>query len=92
MPIFYSLGNFAFGSFAPKCGSSIIARLVYKDEKLARMEAVGLDVLNRRVKFNPQIADERRIKKIAEELSKKSEEFGTRFEVENNLIIIRPPQ
>lgn len=51
--IFYSLGNFAFGSMSGTAGESVMARVVL-DRGVAEVELVPLNVLNRQVRFQPR--------------------------------------
>jgi len=50
--IFYSLGNFAFGSMSPSAKQSIIARITL-DDGVTGVELLPLNVLNSTVRFQP---------------------------------------
>ncbi len=52
--IFYSLGNFAFGSASRHADRSIIA-LITLDQGVSRVEIIPLNVLNRKVLYTPSI-------------------------------------
>jgi poly-gamma-glutamate synthesis protein (capsule biosynthesis protein) len=53
--IAYSLGNFVFGSESNRTNSSMILLLTFQGNRLARVEAVPLDVNNYRVKYRPRV-------------------------------------
>ena len=53
--IFYSLGNYVFGSYSPSARDSIIARIVMEGERISRVEAVPINVNNFEVHFRPVI-------------------------------------
>lgn len=52
--IFYSLGNFAFGSSSRHADRSIIARIIL-DGGIRSVEIIPLNVLNREVRYQPQV-------------------------------------
>ncbi|MBT0664969.1 CapA family protein [Geobacter pelophilus] len=52
--IFYSLGNFTFGSSSPTSDRSIIARITL-DQGVSSVEVVPLNVLNREIKYQPVV-------------------------------------
>lgn len=66
--IFYSLGNFAFGSTSKSAAVSMIARVTF-DGGIKQVEIIPLNVLNSQVRFQPQllndIAADRLVKKIS---------------------------
>jgi poly-gamma-glutamate synthesis protein (capsule biosynthesis protein) len=75
-PIFYSLGNYAFGS-SGSAAEGALARLVFDDAN--RLEAVlarPLDVRNDRVAYNPRPADGRHGAAIVEALAARSRLLG----------------
>lgn len=51
--IFYSLGNFAFGSYSKSSALSMIARITFA-AGVREVEIIPLNVLNSQVKFQPQ--------------------------------------
>ncbi|MDT8316575.1 MAG: CapA family protein [bacterium] len=53
--IFYSLGNFAFGSYSPSSRESIMARVVLEDGGISSVEAIPINVNNFEVHFQPQL-------------------------------------
>jgi len=52
--IFYSLGNFAFGSNSRSAAGSMIARITF-DGGIKEVEVIPLNVLNSQVRFQPMI-------------------------------------
>jgi poly-gamma-glutamate synthesis protein (capsule biosynthesis protein) len=79
--IFYSLGNFAFGSYSRRCRTSIIARLEFSPEgKLQKVEAIPVWVYNPEVNFQPRPLSGPEGEAVARELRELSQPFGTRIE------------
>ncbi len=88
--IFYSLGNFAFGSYSQKVKDGVLARMTFR----GRVERAGgvvepvwdqvllvpLDVFNPEVFFQPQPASGARAASILADLGRISAPFGTRIE------------
>ena len=74
--IFYSLGNFAFGSRSSKADCSIIARITL-DNGIREVEIIPLNVLNREVRFQPRILTGPRRAAAASQLNRLSREMGT---------------
>lgn len=75
-PIFYSLGNFAFGSRSPSADRSIIARVTL-GEGPPVVEVVPLNVLFREVRFQPAILTGRKAADVVDRLNRLSAPFGT---------------
>lgn len=57
--IFYSLGNFAFGCLSSGSDTSVIARIIL-DNGIREVELIPLNVLNAKVRFQPQVLQGRR--------------------------------
>lgn len=74
--IFYSLGNFAFGSMSRQADRSVIARLTL-DNGIKEVEIIPLNVLNSEVFFQPRILTGPRSAAVARHLSRLSSEMGT---------------
>jgi poly-gamma-glutamate synthesis protein (capsule biosynthesis protein) len=66
--IFYSLGNFAFGSSSRTSDRSIIARITL-DRGVSSVEVVPLNVLNRETKYQPAILTGEQGKKLIARLN-----------------------
>lgn len=79
-PVVYSLGNYAFGSGAP-LGDSALARLVIRGGRVAELELIPLNVLNRETRFNPRVADGGVRTRILATLQRLGAALGTRGEV-----------
>ncbi|HZJ99928.1 MAG TPA: CapA family protein [Tissierellaceae bacterium] len=72
-PIFYSLGNFVFGSRSKLTSNTIIAQLSFNGKDLKSVNIIPFEIINSR----PENVDEiRRIEKL-DYLRKLSSEFGT---------------
>ncbi len=52
--IYYSLGNFAFGSYSKNASTSALARVTLQDGVVAAAEVLPLSVYNLEVAFRPQ--------------------------------------
>ena len=74
--IFYSLGNFAFGSTSRKSDRSVIARIVL-DEGIKEVEVIPLNVLNREVRYQPQPLQGPRAAAVAGYLDRLSRSLDT---------------
>jgi poly-gamma-glutamate synthesis protein (capsule biosynthesis protein) len=77
--IFYSLGNFTFASKSTVADVSALIRLKLADD-LREAEIVPLDVLYRRVGFQPQILTGKRGDAVIERLHTLSEPFKTEIQ------------
>jgi poly-gamma-glutamate capsule biosynthesis protein CapA/YwtB (metallophosphatase superfamily) len=74
--IFYSLGNFAFGSTSPSSDISIIARLTL-DKGIKEVELIPLNVLNSEIHFQPKVLKGERGLAAIRRLNKLSKPLGT---------------
>lgn len=52
--ILYSLGNFVFGSYSADATHSVVATLVFRDDRLQRLELTPINVKNVDVVFQPR--------------------------------------
>ncbi len=77
--IFYSLGNFAFASKSSVADVSAMIRLTLDDNR-REAEILPLDVLHRRVGFQPQLLKGERGAAVIEKLNVLSETFNTRIQ------------
>lgn len=77
--IFYSLGNFAFGSLSRTSASSMIA-VVRFDGGVKSIKAVPIDVLNSRVKFQPKLMSQQSGTRFIGEFNRISDSLGSRME------------
>ncbi len=82
--IFYSLGNFTFASKSATADVSAIIRLRLTEDR-REAEIVPLDVLHRRVGFQPQILTGERSTAVIEKLNFLSEPFKTTIESKNGI-------
>lgn len=87
--IFYSLGNFAFGSRSPHADRSIIAR-VRLGEGVAGVEVVPVNVLHREVQYRPIILKGKRGAEVIARLNRLSGPFGTTVSGTGEIFTIEP--
>jgi len=74
--IFYSLGNFAFGSGSRASDRSIVARITL-DGGIRQVEVFPLNVLNRQVRFQPRVLVGERGEQVIRKLNRLSAGMGT---------------
>jgi poly-gamma-glutamate synthesis protein (capsule biosynthesis protein) len=86
--IFYSLGNFAFGSLSPSAGRSVIARITL-DKGIKAVELVPLNVLNSEVRFQPKPLTGKRGKAVIAHLNLLSREMGTVISADGSRYLVR---
>jgi poly-gamma-glutamate synthesis protein (capsule biosynthesis protein) len=77
--IFYSLGNFVFVSKGKSSDTGAIVRLRFSEGK-REAELLPLDILHRRVGFQPQLLSSDRACSVIEQLNKLSKPFNTEIE------------
>jgi poly-gamma-glutamate synthesis protein (capsule biosynthesis protein) len=80
--IFYSLGNFTFAAKGTTADVSAIVRLRLGDNK-REAEVLPLDVLNRRVGFQPRLLSGERAETVIGRLNSLSRPFGTEILVKD---------
>lgn len=81
--IFYSLGNFVFGSYSASAKTGILARVEFSPGgELLRAEAIPLWVFNPEVNFRPRPLSGPEGELVAQELRELSAGFGTQVEYE----------
>jgi poly-gamma-glutamate synthesis protein (capsule biosynthesis protein) len=74
--IFYSLGNFVFASKSTTADVSALIRMTF-DKNRREAEILPLDVLHRRVGFQPQLLSGKRGAAVIDKLQRLSEPFRT---------------
>lgn len=74
--IFYSLGNFAFGSNSRVADRSMIARITL-DKGVKAAELLPLNVLNREVRFQPRLLAGSKGREVIRRVKTLSRPFGT---------------
>ncbi|MBE9502811.1 MAG: CapA family protein [Proteobacteria bacterium] len=75
--IFYSLGNFAFGSYSKSTKESIIAKITVQNFKIARVEAIPINVNNFEVHFKPEWLKGGKGREVITRLSELSKPLGS---------------
>lgn len=76
--IFYSLGNFAFGSMSSTSDVSAIARVTL-DDGIKEVEVIPLNVCNREIKFQPRVLNGKGALSVMNHLNQLSKQFGTKI-------------
>ncbi len=79
-PVFYSLGNFAFGSLSESATHAVAAEIVFQGKNPVRVNLYPLNVNNRETGFQTCIARGRQAREIVDLLRRMSMPFGTHVE------------
>jgi poly-gamma-glutamate capsule biosynthesis protein CapA/YwtB (metallophosphatase superfamily) len=74
--IFYSLGNFAFGTTSRSSGRSVIARITMENG-VKGVELLPLNVLNRDVHYQPQLLSGKKGQEVIDHLARISRRWNT---------------
>jgi poly-gamma-glutamate synthesis protein (capsule biosynthesis protein) len=82
-PVFYSLGNFAFGSLSESATHSIAAEIVFRGTIPVQINLYPLNVRNRETGFQTRVATGRQAGETLAILQEMSLSFGTTIEQEN---------
>lgn len=77
--IFYSLGNYAFGSYSRNAVTAGLARMWFEGGKLQKAEILPLNVFNHEVHFQPRRLTHGPAYAFAREFNEYSEAFNTRL-------------
>lgn len=85
--IFYSLGNFVFASKSRAADQSVIIRLRL-DEGRREAEILPLDVLYRRVGFQPRLLSGKSAENVIEQLNSLSKPLTTEIKFQNNSYVV----
>lgn len=84
-PIFYSLGNYAFGSMSEAAVFSFAAKIIFHGNEPVRVNLYPLNVHNQDVGFQPRLAGGPSAKKIITHLMEISKSFGTVIHYQNGI-------
>jgi poly-gamma-glutamate synthesis protein (capsule biosynthesis protein) len=76
-PIFYSLGNYAFGSMSATAVFSFAAKVIFHGNEPVRVNVYPLNVNNQEVGCQPRLVRDTPAKKIITHLMEISKSFGT---------------
>lgn len=85
--IFYSLGNYAFGSYSRSSEISMIARITF-DAGIREVEIIPLSVLNSQVKFQPQPLSGAAVDKAAMKIGRLSSGLKSYLTVVNGRYLV----
>lgn len=89
-PIFYSLGDFIYGTYANRSPYGYIIKLVVSDKKIARVEIIPISLSNAKTGTNfPELINGEPAQSALIMLQKLSEKFGTEFQIEGDIGIIK---
>jgi poly-gamma-glutamate capsule biosynthesis protein CapA/YwtB (metallophosphatase superfamily) len=89
-PIFYSLGDFIYGTYANRSPYGYILRLIISDKKLTRVEIIPVSISDATTgSYLPNVLHGESANDALINLQKLSEEFGTEFQIENDIGIIK---
>ncbi len=83
-PIFYSLGNFVFGSYSTKVDTGFMAELAYRGLRLQEVNLYPLIVCNHTTLFQPKLAEGPVARKIIKNLYRISKKYNTGIMLTNN--------
>ena len=86
--IFYSLGNFAFGSYSQRARRSAIAEITLRDKRLLQARLLPLNVYNPEVIFQPQPLTGAAAQEVIRSLQKLSLALGTHIEDHEGIGVI----
>ena len=87
-PVFYSLGNYAFGSYSKKTPISFVAGIVLEKDRIFNIRIYPVMGDNYEVMFKPVSAKNNRAKEIILYLDEISQPFGTEIIYENGVGIV----
>jgi poly-gamma-glutamate capsule biosynthesis protein CapA/YwtB (metallophosphatase superfamily) len=86
--VFYSLGNFAFGSSSRYSDRSVIARITLENG-VKGVELVPLNVLNREVHFQPRVLSGKKGQKVIDHLNRISARWNTAVTATDGRFMVR---
>ena len=86
--IFYSLGNFTFGSYSRNAQDSVIARVHILDNRLQRIELMPINVLNVDVLFQPTLMEGSAAARVIAGLQSLSVNRQTHLAVDGNHAVV----
>lgn len=88
-PIFYSLGDFIYGTYAKKEPYGFMLRLIISDKKLIRTEVIPISISDAiSGSFLPEHIEGQKVQDAINVLNKLSEEFGTTIIIKDNFGVI----
>jgi poly-gamma-glutamate capsule biosynthesis protein CapA/YwtB (metallophosphatase superfamily) len=88
-PIFYSLGDFIYGTYAKQAPFGIILRLVVNDKKPVRLEIIPVSISDAKTgSYLPTVMKGQQAQESLKALEKLSEEFKSTIEIKDDIGII----
>jgi poly-gamma-glutamate synthesis protein (capsule biosynthesis protein) len=89
-PIFYSLGDFLYGNYASRAPYGYVLRLIIFEKKLSKVEIIPISLSNTKTgSYLPEVISDQQAQDAIIFLQKLSEEFGTEFQIEDGIGIIK---
>lgn len=89
-PIFYSLGDFLYGNYASRAPYGYVLRLIIFEKKLSKVEIIPISLSNTKTgSYLPEVISDQQAQEAILFLQKLSEEFGTEFQIEDGIGIIK---
>lgn len=86
--IFYSLGNFIFGSMSRTASTSIIARITL-DKGVKKVEVIPIEIRNRKARFQPKLLTAKEGEDVVDHLERISRKMGTVMVREKNRFFVK---
>ena len=88
-PIFYSLGDFIYGTYAKQAPFGIILRLIVSDKKPVRLEIIPVSISDAKTgSYLPTVMKGQQAQESLKALEKLSEEFNSKLDVKDDIGII----
>ncbi|MDQ1328114.1 MAG: hypothetical protein QG641_1399, partial [Candidatus Poribacteria bacterium] len=88
-PIFYSLGDFIYGTYAKQAPFGIILRLVINDKKPVRLEIIPVSISDAKTgSYLPTVMKGQQAQESLKALEQLSEEFNSKLDVKDDIGVI----
>jgi len=88
-PIFYSLGDFIYGTYAKQAPFGIILRLIISDKKPVRLEIIPASISDAKTgSYLPTVMKGQQAQDSLKELEKLSEEFNSNLDIKDDIGVI----
>lgn len=92
VPIFYSLGNFAFFPAGPSVTKGLLVRIVFEGRGAQAIELIPLNVSSREVGGRPRLLSEDDARQVIDDVKEISSRFGTQISFQKGRGVIAPLQ
>lgn len=93
-PVVYGLGNYAFGSGNPRADEGLIARAVFKDGHVTRVELLPLATRNAawRIRYQSKVMKGEAAREMLTELVGQSAPLGANVQIEDGIGVLDLPE